>query len=286
MKYRTIYILIVSLIFISCQKKQKVKSHGEELKFSTSMGEKNSKILDRTRTSIAHSKKTDANFKKLERSKAKWISLRGSNWPESFDSKIDFPRKKNSSGKGKKSLMNQIFSKNFDGDFQTVEKEQLVKLHQFAKELAVENSQALPYILLDGAQNPSVTQGDVYIYKIFTDAYYGDQKKNVLSTKEEQAWVELANSPNPVYRRLALHSYRRAVLAPEKWLNFYEEYVDDNEPLITEELISFIVETANPEGVGILNQIKKNQSKLLKENISLEEKIDVSISWLKTLPNK
>lgn len=286
MRYILAHILIVSMACVSCQKDQKKESNNQDSEIKKSERERLSDTQPRSQTRTTSAKRSAiAKAKKLEQLKSKWASLRVDNWPQSFDEKIDYPFKKADQG-AEISVVAQIFSKEFDSIFQQEEIDSLIALNDFARNLVFERQQSLPNILLEYAQNPFVIKGDIYICEIFNSAYYGDREKETLGATDNKAWADLAKSPNPLYRRLALNNYRRVVLDPDEWLIFYENFVDDSDPEIIAALVSRVSELGNPKGAELLNRLQEHQVDLLKKNVSLKKKIDESASWLKTLPSK
>ena len=182
----------------------------------------------------------------------------------------------------KESLIEQLATGKFTSINNQDEQQALIALHLLAMMSASAGGRTLPAAFADRANQSVPTQGDLYLFDVFNDAFVEVDNRRQLVPSELKTWGDLAGSPNPVYRLLALQNFWHVTPDSSQWIDFYKLYVKENDPAIIDKLIGLTTQTSKPNASAILLDLKTNPN--VSTNPQLTERIDHSIEFLKSLP--
>jgi hypothetical protein len=187
------------------------------------------------------------------------------------------------SPKDKQPLIVQLLS----GAFETqdaAERDSLLALHNLAIVTAAAGGTSLPAALAERQSDPNITEGDMILFEVFTDAFEDVPRAEQLGQSTFQEWQHMAVSPNAVVRLLALQTFRRIAPEPEQWLEFYRSYKNESDEGILIELTDRAVETAKPEAAAILEEIRSRPGQALTDDLA--DKLDRSIDFLEKMESR
>lgn len=179
--------------------------------------------------------------------------------------------------RGETPLIAQILRDDFSGSISDSEKSFLLAYHSLAMISAQTGGQSLPDAVGDRVGSEDVTRADVFVLEIFDDAFTDVKKRPTISDSKLREWGRLAESPNDVFRLLALRNFRRVTQRPEEWVDFYSRYTNEENPEILEQVIDLVFQTSEPEAAKVLSDIRQQSPAGLTDELA--EKIDRSIKW-------
>ena len=210
---------------------------------------------------------------------AQWKRAIAHYWCPSFDSPIVLAHQLDTAPEARsiKEVLETLSTKKpfalqlTSGEFPDVpdsdEQKTLLALHTLAMTSAMSGGHSLPGALHDRSQNSEPTRGDYFLFEIFSDAYVDIQRKYPIAPVELTDWKRLGESPNPLYRLLALRTFRKVSLDTNQWMDFYASYQTESHPEVLTELIDQLVQTSQPAAVTLLATIETSLTPTASEDI-------------------
>ncbi len=180
---------------------------------------------------------------------------------------------------GQTPLVAQLATGDFTDDTDSEEQRFLIAAHMLAMTVASNGGASLPAAVSVRSEDTGIRRSDLFLFQVFDDAFVDVPQGSGMSPDEVGQWEALARSPNPLYRLLALRTFRRVAPEPEQWLRFYGSYVHEKDLAIAEEAIDLAFQTARPEATRLLEDIREGLGESAPPE--LLDKIDRSIAWLR-----
>lgn len=180
---------------------------------------------------------------------------------------------------GQTPLVAQLATGDFTDDIDLEEQRFLIAAHMLAMAVASNGGVSLPAAVSVRSEDTDIRRSDLFLFQVFDDAFVDVPQRSGMSPDEVGQWEGLARSPNPLYRLLALRTFRRVAPEPEQWLSFYGSYVREKDLAIAEEAIDLAFQTARPEATRLLEDIREGLGESAPPE--LLDKIDRSIAWLR-----
>jgi len=219
-----------------------------------------------------------------------WRSLKKRYWVKTFDKPVPFgspgsPTRVRdlfaTSEEGQTPVM-QVLTGRFTNITDPAEQDAIIAFHLVAMAIAGNGGTSMPGAFMDSAYKAEITKGDLILFEIFSDAFTESKNRKILTQQELNSWKLMAESPNVVYRLLALNNYYHSALGPQEWLSFYRLYLNERNPDILERVTALAVMTSSPEAADLLIDIRAKANATTSPE--LVSKLDDSIKWLQTLP--
>jgi hypothetical protein len=218
-----------------------------------------------------------------------WMKVKDRYWLPEFDATIrdstdaTTVRELLATPDGQTPLIVQLLSGSFESQ-DPDEQEALLALHNMALVAAATGGSSLYSALADRQNDPNITRGDLVIFEVFNDAFQDVPRSENLSRTTLQEWEQLAGSPNDLVRLLALRTFSKMAPQPEQWLDFYRLYVNDPSDEILAEAAEKLFQTALPEAVEPLIEMRSRSEPPLPEDFAA--KLDRSVEFLSNLPSR
>lgn len=184
----------------------------------------------------------------------------------------------------KESFEKQLATGEFVNITSEKEKEAVMAIHLFAMADAADGGHALPGALAGRLEISSPAVGDIYLFKIFNDAFVEVGHKRPIAAVELPAWRRVAESPNPLYRLLALRTFFKVSTDVSQRIDFLKNFINEKDQSIIAELIDSAVYTSTPDAANLLAVLQAN----LGDSVPLEltDRINRSRTWLESLPKE
>ena len=214
---------------------------------------------------------------------SEWHAIKQHFWTETLDHTIPKP----SSGMIGDLLvevdngtptMTQIATGEFTNITDPAEQEFLLAMHLLAMDAARHGGASLPDALADRYADSNITRGDVFMVKLFSDAFVEVIGRQTLSGASMEKWHKLALSPNDLYRLLALRTFRRVEPAPNAWLALYRAFLSEKDHGIFQEASSLVFQTELPEARELLSEFRAGCTEATPP--AFREQMEKSIQWL------
>jgi hypothetical protein len=199
-------------------------------------------------------------------SASQWRMIRSRYWCKGFDAAIQQPGDSKSltvkdllrSATSKEPLALQLTSGTFTSVTDAHEQEALMALHSLVMMSAMKGGHSLPVAIGELAKNSTPTRGDVFLFEIFDDAFVEMGNTHEVSPADWQAWVNMTQAQNPIHRLLALRTFRKVSTDSSQWLDFYGNYVAEQDHAILAELITHLFESGKPDAAKVLTGLQTN----------------------------
>jgi hypothetical protein len=114
----------------------------------------------------------------------------------------------------------------------------------------------LPDLFRDRVQQPAVTEGDLLSLRIVEQASQLIEKRSAMPEDRMPGWLEMAASPNPVYRIIAMKGFALTAATPDQANRFFSSYLTEVDPAVARVLIEQLTAQETRRSLEMLTQFR------------------------------